>query len=165
VLAKIAEIDAAIAKLPGANMHPAPVSVEEYRQRRRLTPGEIGRSGQPINVRDIQHATATFYGFTLSQLHGRIRTASVARARHVSMYLCRKFTNKSLPELGMEYGGRDHTTVIHGVRSIEDHVISDPELRAEVEQLEAVIQAAQAGRESAATPVPFDGAPVEVVAE
>jgi hypothetical protein len=64
------------------------------------------------------------------------RTANVVRPRQITMYLAKKLTLKSLPEIGRRLGGRDHTTVLHGVRRIERMLPDNPELAAEISYLE-----------------------------
>jgi chromosomal replication initiator protein len=63
------------------------------------------------------------------------RTANVVRPRQIAMYLAKTLTMRSLPEIGRKFGGRDHTTVLHGVRKIEALVAIDGELDGEIQQL------------------------------
>lgn len=147
---RLLELDGQIGRLPGGEQVERPTSLDEWRQRRRqLLAHEVGRPGQPINSRDVIHATAIFYGLTVAQLKGPERFASVAKGRHVAMYLCRKLTGESFPELGAAFGNRDHTTVIAGVRGIEERIATDAELKAEVDALEPPIRAAQEARKTA----------------
>lgn len=147
LLAKVEEIDRMIAKLPGSQEQPNPVSLDEWKARRkRLKAEDVGRAGQPLNSRDIMHATALFFGMMPAKLSGHDRFASVARARHVAMYIARKLTGESFPELAVTFGNRDHTTVIAGVRKIDDQLPGDAELRAEVEEIERVLAESQAAR-------------------
>ena len=150
LLTEIAAIDDILTRLPGARQFPSPVSMEEWRQRKRaLKASEVGREGMPINSKDILHATALYYGMTAAALTGPARHASVARARHVAMWISRKLTPESFPELGMTFGSRDHTTVISAVRKIDEQLPEDAELRDDIATIESTIREAQASRRSA----------------
>lgn len=65
-------------------------------------------------------ATAKYYSVTRSDLASQRRTANVVMPRQVAMYLCRELTGRSLPFIGSRLGGRDHTTILHGVRKISE---------------------------------------------
>jgi chromosomal replication initiator protein len=73
-----------------------------------------------ISIDNIQRIVAHYYKIKTADLVGKRRTASIAKARHVAMFLARKFTQKSYPEIGSYFGGRDHTTVLHGCRRIAE---------------------------------------------
>jgi chromosomal replication initiator protein len=68
------------------------------------------------------------------------RTANVVRPRQVAMYLAKTLTLRSLPEIGRRFGGRDHTTVLHAVRKIENLVSNDTSLAEEIELLKRQLQ-------------------------
>lgn len=89
----------------------------------------------PLRVEQIQRAVCEHYGIERSDLISARRTGDLIRPRHVMYYLSKKLTPKSLPEIGRRSGGRDHTTVLHGVRKIERLLPGDDELRASVEML------------------------------
>lgn len=78
-----------------------------------------------ISVERIQQAVAEHFGVERSDILSARRTREVVRPRQVAMYLSKKLTLKSLPELGRRFGGRDHTTVLHGARKIERLIKSD----------------------------------------
>ena len=86
----------------------------------------------PYNTNDvvsIQKAVADYYGITVEMLKGKKRSNNIAYPRMVAMYLCRMLTDQSFPRIGLEFGGRDHSTVIHGVDKIEDDLKSNKELK------------------------------------
>jgi hypothetical protein len=88
----------------------------------------------------IKRATLTEYpGITLNDLTSQRRTMRTVFARQVAMYLAKKLTPNSLPEIGRRFGGRDHTTVLHAVRKIEHLVGADPVLAAQIERIAAII--------------------------
>ena len=89
----------------------------------------------PCTVPTIVQAAADAFEVTPEQLVARDRRPAVARARKVPMYLARELTGQSLPEIGRGFGGRDHSTVLSAVRSIDTEVHRDPELAMTVESL------------------------------
>ena len=79
----------------------------------------IPESGGPeITAATIMAATATYFGLTLEDLCGSSRSRVLVTARQIAMYLCRELTELSLPKIGQQFGGRDHTTVMHAERKI-----------------------------------------------
>ena len=89
----------------------------------------------PCTVADVVTATASRYGVDEAALLARDRRAPVAKARKVAMYLARELTDHSLPEIGRGFGGRDHSTVLSAVRSIDAELAADPELALAVDSL------------------------------
>ena len=88
-----------------------------------------------ITIDEIQRKTADYYGLKLADLLSPRRAREVARPRQVAMYLAKKLTPRSLPEIGRRFGGRDHTTVMHGVKRIEELRLGDTELNGDVAKL------------------------------
>lgn len=88
-----------------------------------------------VTVRNIQKAICDHFDVKISELKSKRRTKNLALARQMAMYLCRKFTATSYPAIGAEFGGRDHSTVIHASKSIEKKTVSDPNIKATVERL------------------------------
>lgn len=89
------------------------------------------------SIRDIQRAVANHYGFTRLELRSKRRTAAVARARQIAMYVVKSTTPMSYPQIGRHFGGRDHSTILHGVRKIEHLIESDSALKADVDAFRA----------------------------
>jgi chromosomal replication initiator protein len=88
-----------------------------------------------VTIEEIQKKVAELYGLKLSDMHSARRARVVARPRQVAMYLSKQLTTKSLPEIGRKFGGRDHTTVMHAVRKIEELRAQDSGLSDDIEQL------------------------------
>jgi chromosomal replication initiator protein len=86
-----------------------------------------------ITVDDIQKAVAEHFGLKQADLLSERRTRAVARPRQAAMYLAKQLTTRSLPDIGRRFGGRDHTTVLHAVRRIEELRAQDPTLAADIE--------------------------------
>ena len=85
-----------------------------------------------ITIEDIQKRVAEHYNIRLADMHSPRRARSVARPRQVAMYLAKQLTTRSLPEIGRKFGGRDHTTVMHAVRKIDELIATDPALSEDV---------------------------------
>ena len=83
----------------------------------------------------VQKVVAESFGVKISDLKSKRRTKTVVLPRQVAMYLCRTLVGSSLPETGQFFGGRDHSTVIHSCRVIEEKKEKDPELRAKIDML------------------------------
>ncbi|MCK4945183.1 MAG: chromosomal replication initiator protein DnaA, partial [Alphaproteobacteria bacterium] len=88
-----------------------------------------------VSVDDIQRKVAEHYNIRLSDMHSPRRARMVARPRQIAMYLSKILTEHSLPEIGRKFGGRDHTTIMHGVRRIEELSAADSSIREDVELL------------------------------
>lgn len=92
-----------------------------------------------ITTDRIQRIVAEFFGVGVSDLLGKRRTQNIAFARHVAMFLCRTMTSCSYPEIGALFGGRDHSTVIHAFRTIEEREKNEAQLKADLKQLHGVV--------------------------
>jgi chromosomal replication initiator protein len=88
-----------------------------------------------ISVEMIQKQVSEFFSITLVDLKSSRRQRHLVLPRQVAMYLARKLTKHSLPEIGNTFGGKDHTTVMHSCKKIEHDINNDVELRKTVEQL------------------------------
>jgi chromosomal replication initiator protein len=93
-----------------------------------------------VKIEDIQRVVARQYNVSRADLLSSRRTANVVRPRQIAMYLAKTLTLRSLPEIGRRFGGRDHTTVLHAVRKIENLVGSDVGLADEIELLKRLLQ-------------------------
>lgn len=93
-----------------------------------------------VSIEDIQKQVAGHYNIKVSDMHSARRSRSVARPRQVAMYLSKKFTPKSLPEIGRKFGGKDHTTVMHAVKRVDEIMAIDHEFAQEVELLARMLQ-------------------------
>jgi len=89
-----------------------------------------------ITTELIQEVVASYYNIKPEDLRSPKRTRNIAYPRQVAMYLCRKLTDLSLPKIGEKFGGRDHTTVIHGYEKIEKEILQDFDLKQTIEDLE-----------------------------
>ncbi|POR45223.1 chromosomal replication initiator protein DnaA [Paraburkholderia eburnea] len=93
-----------------------------------------------ISVENIQKTVADFYSIKVADMYSKKRPANIARPRQIAMYLAKELTQKSLPEIGELFGGRDHTTVLHAVRKIADERTKDAQLNHELHVLEQTLK-------------------------
>ena len=98
-------------------------------------------SERKITVEEIQRKVSDHYNIRLSDMIGPKRVRNYARPRQVAMYLCKHMTSRSLPEIGRRFGGRDHTTVMHGVKRIEELKVSDGQIAEDLELLRRSLEA------------------------
>ncbi|MDB6179263.1 chromosomal replication initiator protein DnaA [Paracoccus sp. Z330] len=94
-----------------------------------------------ISIDDIQRKVAEHYNIKLADMMGPKRARNVARPRQIAMYLSKQLTSRSLPEIGRRFGGRDHTTIMHGVRKIEELAIEDHGLAEDIAMLKRLLEA------------------------
>lgn len=88
-----------------------------------------------VTVDEIQKLVSEHFGLKQADLLSERRTRSVARPRQVAMWLCKQHTTRSYPDIGRRFGGRDHTTVLHAVKKIEELLTSDDQIARDVEAL------------------------------
>lgn len=98
-------------------------------------------SERKVSIEEIQRKVADHYLIRHSDLVGPKRVRTFARPRQIAMYLCKQLTTRSLPEIGRHFGGRDHTTVMHGVRRIEELRKQDAQIAEDVELLRRSLEA------------------------
>ncbi len=98
-------------------------------------------SERKVTVEEIQRRVSEHYSIRLSDMIGPKRVRAIARPRQVAMYLSKQMTSRSLPEIGRRFGGRDHTTVMHGVRRIEELKASDSQIADDLELLGRLLEA------------------------
>ena len=97
-------------------------------------------SERKVSVEEIQRKVAEHYHIRLSDMIGPKRMRSYARPRQIAMYLSKVLTSRSLPEIGRRFGGRDHTTVMHGVKRIEELQVEDNQVAEDVEMLRRALE-------------------------
>jgi len=92
-----------------------------------------------ITVEKIQKAVSDYFGLRLDELNSKRRTKHLSFPRQIAMYLCRELTDSSLPKLGEEFGGRDHTTILHGCDKIATDMKNDPALARMIKEIKIKI--------------------------
>ncbi|MDS9465957.1 chromosomal replication initiator protein DnaA [Paracoccus sp. MBLB3053] len=94
-----------------------------------------------VSIEEIQRKVAEHYNIRLADMIGPKRVRTVARPRQIAMYLAKQMTSRSLPEIGRRFGGRDHTTIMHGVRKIEELRSADRSLAEDIDLLRRLLEA------------------------
>jgi len=93
-----------------------------------------------VTIDLIQKTVADYFSISISDIKGKKRTKSFSLPRHIAMFLCREMTECSTTELGNDFGGRDHTTILHGCNKIEAQIAADPSLEKSVHELRNTIK-------------------------
>ncbi|RYG91493.1 chromosomal replication initiator protein DnaA [Loktanella sp. IMCC34160] len=98
-------------------------------------------SDRKVTVEEIQRKVSEHFNIRLSDMIGPKRLRTYARPRQIAMYLAKQLTSRSLPEIGRRFGGRDHTTVMHGVKRIEELSMKDSQIADDLELLRRALEA------------------------
>jgi len=93
-----------------------------------------------LTIEDIQKRVAEYYGIKISEMHSARRSQNVARPRQIAMYLTKVLTSRSLPDIGRKFGGRDHTTVLHAVKKVEELTQKDREFAEDLNLLRRTLE-------------------------
>lgn len=100
----------------------------------------VGDQPKKINTEAIQKIVAEHFNLRISDLKSKKRQRNISVPRQIAFYLTREFTGASFPEIGEKFGGKDHTTVMHGVKKIETELSKDMDLKAHIESLKRNIE-------------------------
>jgi chromosomal replication initiator protein len=100
----------------------------------------LRKNDRRVTIDEIQKRVAEHYNIRSADMHSARRAREIARPRQVAMYLCKMLTPRSLPEIGKKFGGRDHTTVIHAIRRIEELSVGDRTLAEDISILTRLLQ-------------------------
>ncbi|MGD1868040.1 MAG: chromosomal replication initiator protein DnaA [Neomegalonema sp.] len=100
----------------------------------------LRHSDRKVSVEEIQKKVAEHYNLRVSDMHSPRRSRAVARPRQVAMYLAKQLTQKSLPDIGQKFGGRDHTTVMHAVKRVAELRAIDSAFDDDVERLRRMLE-------------------------
>ena len=92
----------------------------------------INCNNKSINVESIQNLVASHFNLNIKEMLSARRSRSLARPRQIAMYLAKQHTTNSLPDIGRKFSNRDHTTVIHAVKKIDELIKKDNEIRQSV---------------------------------
>ncbi|MFT5440752.1 MAG: chromosomal replication initiator protein [Alphaproteobacteria bacterium] len=93
-----------------------------------------------VTIEEIQKRVAEHFNIRFADMHSARRARAVARPRQVAMYLAKQLTSRSLPEIGRKFGGRDHTTVMHAVRKVEELRQADSSFCEDVDLLRRLLE-------------------------
>lgn len=90
-----------------------------------------------VDIEEIKKAVASYYNTALDLLSAKTRRREVVQARQIAMYCCKQLTNQPLKTIGLRFGGRDHSTVIHACRSVENRLDTEPQFKYELERIQS----------------------------
>lgn len=118
IRSNVRELEGALKRvIAAANFHASPITVELARD---ALSDLVAVQAKQVSIENIQKVVAEYWNIRLSDLSAKTRSRSIARPRQMAMALSKELTNKSLPEIGRAFGGRDHTTVIHACKKIAE---------------------------------------------
>nr|WP_188762705.1 chromosomal replication initiator protein DnaA [Polymorphobacter glacialis] len=139
ITANVRELEGALNRVVAyAALVNQPVTLEFTRE----TLADLLRAHEKkLTIDEIQRKVAEYYHLKMTDLLSARRAREVARPRQVAMYLAKRLTPRSLPEIGRRFGGRDHTTVMHAVKRIEELRVADREIDADVAHLTRLLDA------------------------
>jgi chromosomal replication initiator protein len=100
---------------------------------------DVYKSSKIITIEKIQNVTSNFFSINLQEMLSQRRSRPLARPRQIAMYLAKKLTTRSLPEIGRKFANRDHTTVIHAVKTIDKLSQNNEEIKKNVEEIKSII--------------------------
>ncbi len=134
----VRELEGALRKiLAYAKFHGYDISIELTKE---ALKDLLTVQNRQISVENIQKTVADFYNIKVADMYSKKRPANIAKPRQIAMYLAKELTQKSLPEIGDLFGGRDHTTVLHAVRKIAEVRGKDVQLNHELHVLEQTLK-------------------------
>lgn len=136
VVSNIRELEGALIKvIASASLTKRPITLELAQECLASLFLNGGEKKHPATIPEIQKVVAEYYGISIDEIRGQRRTRESAFPRQVAMYISRELTNASLPAIGREFGGRDHSTVIYAYEKIKETMRQDPELARTINQL------------------------------
>lgn len=100
----------------------------------------IRANDRKLTIDEIQRAVADYFNLRLAEMLSERRARNIARPRQIAMYLSKQLTSRSLPEIGRRFGGRDHTTVMHAVRKVEDLRRDDSQIDDDISRLTRLLE-------------------------
>ncbi len=127
VRSNVRELEGALKRVMAyARFHKMPISVELAKE---ALKDLLAVQNRQVSIENIQKTVSDYYKIKVADMFSKKRTRNIARPRQMAMHLAKELTDLSLPEIGQAFGGRDHTTVLHANRKIEELKSTEPELR------------------------------------
>ncbi len=139
IVANVRELEGALNRIVAhSTLVGRPISLESAQE---VLHDLLRASDRRVTIEEIQKKVAEHFAIRLADMHSPRRARQVARPRQVAMYLAKQLTSRSLPEIGRKFGGRDHTTVMHAVRKIDELRAADAAFSEDVELLRRMLEA------------------------
>ena len=137
VRSNVRELEGALKRVMAyARFHKQPISVELAKE---ALKDLLAVQNRQVSIENIQKTVADYYKIKVADMFSKKRTRVIARPRQLAMHLAKELTDLSLPEIGQSFGGRDHTTVLHACRKMEELKNTDPALRKDYSLLMQVL--------------------------
>jgi chromosomal replication initiator protein len=95
----------------------------------------------PVPIESIQKAVASYFNLKVSDLKAKRKTKNIVLARQIAIYLSRKLTKSSLIEIGERFGGKDHSTVLHAINKVQQHISTDQKTAGVIQKIEGRLRA------------------------
>ena len=138
ITSNVRELEGALNRLVAyANLVGRDISLESAQE---VLHDLLRANDRRVTIEEIQKRVAEHFNIKLSEMHSARRSRAIARPRQVAMYLAKQLTARSLPEIGRKFGGRDHTTVMHAVKKIDELRQSDTSFSEDVELLRRMLE-------------------------
>lgn len=139
ITSNVRDLEAALTKLIAyTELVQKPITIEIAQQHLKDVFASPKQANMSIEI--IQRVVAEYFSLSYNDLKGKKRTQNIVLPRQIAMYIAREITEYSTTELGLEFGGRDHTTVMHACQKIEDRIRSDPTLEPMIQNLIRLIK-------------------------
>ena len=138
ITSNVRELEGALNRLLAySNLIGRPISLEMAQE---VLRDLLRANDRKVTIEEIQKRVAEHYNIRLSDMSSARRARAVARPRQIAMFLAKQLTSRSLPEIGRKFGGRDHTTVMHAVRKIEELRAADSSFAEDVDLLRRMLE-------------------------
>ncbi|WP_343560863.1 chromosomal replication initiator protein DnaA [Kiloniella sp. b19] len=138
ITSNIRELEGALNRIVAhATLVGRPVTIETTQE---VLQDLLRANDRRVTIEEIQKRVAEHFNIKVADMHSSRRARAVARPRQIAMFLSKQLTSRSLPDIGRKFGGRDHTTVMHAVRKIEELVETDLEFSEDVELLRRMLE-------------------------
>ena len=138
ITSNVRELEGALNRLVAyANLVGRPITLDNTQE---VLHDILRANDRHVTIEEIQKRVAEHYNIRLGEMYSARRSRSIARPRQVAMYLAKQLTARSLPEIGRKFGGRDHTTVMHAVRRVDELCVLDSAFLEDVELLRRMLE-------------------------
>lgn len=135
----VRDLEASLIKLIAyTELTKKPITLEIAQQQLRDSFGASKQNN--VSVENIQKVVADYFNLSFTDLKGKKRTKTISFPRQIAMYIAREITEYSTTELGLEFGGRDHTTIMHGCQKVEERLKAEPSLETTIQKLNKLIK-------------------------
>ena len=138
ITSNVRELEGALNRLVAyANLVGRPITLDNTQE---VLHDILRANDRRVTIEEIQKRVAEHYNIRLGEMYSARRSRAIARPRQVAMYLAKQLTSRSLPEIGRKFGGRDHTTVMHAVRKVDELCALDSAFSEDVELLRRMLE-------------------------